>query len=177
VPDIAAVRVESVPDSPDNYLIVVSPRPELSIGPFNFKVHVLAVTPDGELHPCASIEASGEMQPSCGVLPRLILLGEHPVPDQAEADICVRLPPEEWKIDRIDTDNSDTTVAQTGIQADGSLNLRLTQKISGPGDQVSHVRIVVRKPDKKTEVLTVEVRYYGQVSVERNLPEPAARSH
>jgi hypothetical protein len=162
VPDIATVRVEPVPDSPELYVIVVSPRPDLPVGPFSFDVQVRVITLDGAAHSCASIEVSGEMQPSSSVFPRMILLGECSVSDQAEADIYVRLPASDWKIERIETDTLDAVVTRAGTEPDGSVSLRLNQRISRPGDQVSHITIFVRKPDKKTERLTAEVRYYGQ---------------
>jgi Protein of unknown function (DUF1573) len=161
VPPLATVRVESIPESPDSFVILVSPNPQLPVGPFTFEVQVKAVMPDGEVHRCASIEASGEMQPSTGVFPRLILLGEQAVTNHTEAEISVRLPSNGWSIDHLETDGSDTTVARAGTQPDGSEKLHLTQRISRLGDRISHIRILIRKPDKQTETLTVEVRYYG----------------
>lgn len=161
LPNMANVRVEAVHGSPDEYQIVVSPNPRLPVGPFSFDVEVRAVTLDGEVHRCASIEASGEMQPSLGVFPRLILLGEHSLSDQAEADISVRLPAANWKIDQVATDSPNTLVTQTRTGAEVLVKLHLTQRIVQTGDQVAHVRINVRKPDKQTDVLTVEIRYHG----------------
>jgi hypothetical protein len=162
VPDLAVARVESVADNPGQYCIIVSPRPDLPVGPFRFDVQVRAVTADAVVHPGASIEVSGEMQSPCRVFPRLILLGEHTILDCAEADMTVWLPANGWGIDRIETDSPDTSVSRAGVGPDGGMGLRVTQRIARAGDQVAAIRIVVHTPDGQTEVLPVEVRYHGQ---------------
>jgi hypothetical protein len=47
VPDCATVRVEDVAGSPGQYLIVISPRANLPVGPFKFDVQVREITADG----------------------------------------------------------------------------------------------------------------------------------
>jgi hypothetical protein len=74
----------------------------------------------------------------------------------------VRLPANDWKIDRIETDTTDTLVTQDKAKLEEGLRLHITQRIRQVGDGVSSIRIVVRKPDKQVEIVPVEVRYYGQ---------------
>lgn len=100
------------------------------------------------------------MQPSFRVIPRLVLLGEKPIPSDAEADVTLLLPAKDWAIDHIETDTTDTNVTQ--FEAEGGRRLHITQRIKQAGDQVSIIRIVVRKPDKQLEIVPVEVRYHGQ---------------
>ncbi|HJT77028.1 MAG TPA: DUF1573 domain-containing protein [Gemmataceae bacterium] len=161
LPDLAEVRVEE-DAAPGGYRIVVSPHPALPVGPFRFRVQVRAVTADGAAHECGALDVSGEMQPSSRIFPRLVLLGEHPVADRAEADVSVRLPASGWAIDRIETDGPDTTVSRLGVGPDGEQRLRVAQRIARAGDQVATVRVIIRKPDRQTEAVTVQVRYYGQ---------------
>jgi hypothetical protein len=142
------------------YFILVSPDPTLPIGRFAFSVRLQAVTPDGEFHPCSTIDVVGEMQPSSRVIPRLVLLGEQTIFTDAEADVTLRLPTKDWKIDHIETDSTDTSVSQ--FEAAEGRRLHITQRIGGIGDHVSIIRIVVRKPDKQLEIVPVEVRYHGQ---------------
>jgi hypothetical protein len=104
------------------------------------------------------------MQPPFRVLPRVILLGEQPIQGQAEAFITVSLPGDGWAIERIETDSTDTAVARTKAGYDGEVRLRVEQKIAKAGDQVSRIRIVVRKPEGDTETATVEVCYHGESS-------------
>jgi hypothetical protein len=91
-PEIADVRSEPLAHDPGKYIILVSPRPSLPAGPFQFQVQVDAVEAGGSTHRCASIEAYGEMQPPVQVFPRMLLLGEHRVGTRVEADVCLHLP-------------------------------------------------------------------------------------
>jgi hypothetical protein len=161
VPDIATVQVEPIAGAAAEYYIMITPKPDVPIGPFRFAVPVRAVTSDGAVHPCAAIDASGEMQPSTRVTPRLVLLGERPVRDRAEAEVRVRLPANGWAIDRVEADSAETTVCRVGTGSDGEALLRVVQRITRAGDRVSPIRIIVRKPDRQTEAVTVEVRYHG----------------
>ncbi|MHB1426511.1 MAG: hypothetical protein ACYC3I_25400 [Gemmataceae bacterium] len=117
---------------------------------------------EGEVHPCSTIEVVGEMQPSARVIPRRVLLGENTVPSEAEADVTLRLPAKDWKIDHLEADTTDTLVTQAKIELEEGVRLHIKQRISQVGDHVSTIRIVVRKPDKQVEIVPVEVRYYGQ---------------
>jgi hypothetical protein len=162
-PQLATVRVEAAADEPGQYFILVSPPPHLPVGPFKFRVDVRAVSIDGVAHDCAAIDIAGEMQPSCRVLPRLILLGERTVPDEANADVTLWLPRRDWSIDRIETDSPSTSMSKTGTTSDGGIRFRLTQRIERVGDEVTQVRIVIRGAQTQTEVLSVEVRYHGQL--------------
>lgn len=161
LPKSAEVRVESS-TTPGDYFIFVSPNPSLPMGRFHFEVQVQAVTLDDTAHPCSAIEVVGEMQPTSRVIPRMVLLGEHPVPSEAEADVTLRLPANDWKIDHIETDTTETLVTQTKADLEAGVRLHITQRIRQVGDHASTIRIVVRKPDKQVEIVPVEVRYYGQ---------------
>lgn len=162
VPRSAEVRVEPSAETPGDYLVFVAPNPSLSIGRFHCKVQLQAVTLDGVAHPCSTIEVGGEMQHSARVVPRMVLLGEHPIPSEAEADVTVRLPASDWKIDHIETDTTETLVKQSKSDSEAGVRLHITQRIRQPGDGVSIVRIAVRKPDKQVEIVPVEIRYYGR---------------
>lgn len=87
-------------------------------------------------------------------------MGEQTIPSDAEADVTLRLPTKDWKIDHIETDSTDTSVKQ--FEAEEGRRLHITQRIREVGDHVSIIRIVVRKPDKQLEIVPVEVRYHGQ---------------
>lgn len=113
-----------------------------------------------DVHPCSTIDVVGSMQPSSRVIPRLVLLGEQTIPSDAEADVTLRLPTKDWRIDHIETDSRDTSVSQ--FAAEEGRRLHITQRITEVGDRVSIIRIVVRKPDKQLEIVPVEVRYHGQ---------------
>jgi hypothetical protein len=82
---------------------------------------------------------------------------------EARADVTVWLAATGWSIHHIETDGLDTIVSRNGVTLDGGLRFRITQRMERAGDQVSHIRIVVRGVDAQTEVLPVEVRYHGQV--------------
>ena len=160
-PDAAFVRVEPIADTLRQYSVIVTPNPDLPVGSFRFDVPIQAVTADGTAHPCASIEVTGEMQPSVRVLPRMVLLGEHQVPSQSEADITVRLPHGGWTVHRIETDSLDTVVTKKEVEPDGGVRYRVTQQINRPGDNVSRVQFLVRPAAGPGEVVTAEVRYHG----------------
>lgn len=162
-PKFAEARVERSAN-PEDYFLFVSPNPTLPIGRFRFEVELQVVMLDGAVHPCPSIEVTGEMQPSSRVIPRMVLLGEHTVPSEAEADVTLRLPANDWKIDHIETDTTEILVKQSKSELEEGVRLHITQRIGQAGDQVSIIRIVVRKPDKQTEIVPLEVRYYGQSS-------------
>jgi hypothetical protein len=161
-PNYAATRIESNPASPEDYFIFVSPNPSLPLGAFRFEVRLRAVTLDDVSHDCATIEAFGVMQPASRVLPRVVLLGEHTIPSEAVADVNLKLPSSRWHIDHLETDSTETLVTQAEGETKESPRLHITQRIMQPGDGVSRIRIVVRKPNKELEIVTVEVRYYGQ---------------
>jgi hypothetical protein len=163
-PKKAEVRVERSAVHPEEYIIFVSPNPSLPLGSFNFDVQLQAVTPDDEVHRCSDIEVAGEMQPLSRVVPRMVLLGEHPVPSEAEADVTLRLPAKDWKIDHIETDTTETLVTRSKAAVDEGVRLPMRQRITQTGDRVSTIRIVVRKPDKQEEIVSVEVRYHGEAA-------------
>lgn len=154
--------MESDAANPGDYFLFVSPNPSLPIGRFRFEVQLQAMTLDDEVHPCSAIEAAGEMQPSSRVIPRMVLLGEHTIPTKAEADVTLRLPANDWKIDHNETDKTEMLVTQAKTELKEGVRLHITQRIRQIGDGVSTIRIVVRKPDKQVEIVPVEVRYYGQ---------------
>lgn len=162
LPKSAEVRVERSAANPGDYSILISPNPSLPIGRFRFEVQLQAVTPDEVSHPCSAIEVVGEMQPRSRVVPRMVLLGEHTVPAEVEADVTLRLPANDWKIDHIETDTRDTLVTQAKGEVEEGVRLHITQRIKQVGDHVSTIRIVVRKPDRQVEFVPVEVRYYGE---------------
>jgi hypothetical protein len=161
-PEFATARVEPVSGSPSEYQILVSPRTDLPIGPFQFEVRIRAVEPDGSVRACASIDVSGEMQPTTRIFPKVILLGDRQLGETAEAEINVRLAAKDWKIDRIETDSEDISVSNGQTDEKGEVRLGVIQKIRRLGDVVSHCRIVIRKPDGNTEVVTSEVHYFGR---------------
>lgn len=162
VPESAVVRVEASAATPGDYFIFVSPNPSLPLGRFRFEVQLQAVTLDDVSYPCPTIEVVGEMQPSTRVIPRMVLLGEHIVPSEAEADVTLQLPAKDWKIDHVETDTEDMLVTQSKSELEEEVRLHITQRIEQVGDRVSTLRIVMRKPDKQVEIVLVEVRYYGQ---------------
>jgi hypothetical protein len=102
------------------------------------------------------------MQPSSRVVPRMILFGEKPIGDKAEAFVTVRLPSEDWAIDHFETDDADTAVAREGTDTDGGIRFRVTQRIGQIGDHRSSVRVIIRKADRQMEAVMVDVQYYGQ---------------
>jgi hypothetical protein len=163
-PESAEVRIESSGTSAEDYFIFVSPNPTLPIGRFRFEVQLEAVMDDGATHPCVAIEVVGEMQPPSRVIPRLVLLGEHKVPSEAEADVTLRLPSKDWKIDHIETDKTETLVTQNKGELSEGVRLHITQQIKQLGDHVSTIRISVRKPEKRMEMVSVEVPITGKAA-------------
>jgi hypothetical protein len=161
-PSSADVRVEAIADVPGDFHIFVSPHASLAIGPFQFEVEVRAVTMDDAVHPCMTIEASGQMQPSLRVIPRMVFLGECEVASQAEADVTLRLPAKDWKIDHIEADTDETRVTRSKAELEEGVRLHITQRIGRIGDHVAALRIVVCKPDKQLEIVPVKVHYHGE---------------
>jgi uncharacterized protein DUF1573 len=162
VPNVAATRVEPVAGALGEYFIVVSPRPDLPVGPFRFEVQISAVDEDGSVHRSASLEVSGDMQTTTRLIPSVILLGERKLGEQAEAEVTLLLPQGGWKVDHIEGESTDTNVTRLGASVDGGEQYRVDQRIAQAGDNVIRVRFVIRKPDGQTEPVKLEVRYHGQ---------------
>lgn len=158
----AEVRVEKSATDPADYFIFVSPNASLPLGRFRLEVQLQAMTLDDVVHPCPTIEVLGDMQPSSRLIPRMVLLGEHTVPSEAEADVTLRLPGKDWKIAHIEADTTGVRIKRSKSELEEEVRLHITQRIKQAGDHVSTIRIVVRRPDKKLEIVPVEVRYYGQ---------------
>lgn len=161
--ELASVRVETHSD-PGRYTLVITPNPDLPIGPFRFRVEVTAVVPDGTAYQCGGIDVSGEIQSPIRVLPRIVLLGEHTVSAHAEADITVRLPADGWAIDHVGVDDQDTVVTRVGVDDKGGIRYRVCQHVRRTGDHVARVRFVARNGGEATETASVEVRYHGQTT-------------
>ena len=89
--ELAAVQVDEAPESLGEYRILISPRPDLPVGPFQFEVQVRAVTPDGAIHPCAAIEVSGEMQATTRVFPKVILLENRHLGEEVACQVNLTL--------------------------------------------------------------------------------------
>lgn len=149
------------PEGSNRYVIVITPDNSLPIGPFKGQVQVSAVTPDGVSHPCAGIDVSGDMQPSVRVLPRFVLLGERSIGTQAEADVTLRMPGTGWAVERVESDNPDTTVSRVGVDADEAVRYRITQQVRAVGDHKTIVRFHVRGSGR-SEVVAVDIRCHGQ---------------
>lgn len=125
----AAVRVEKNPAA-GQYAIHVSPNPSLSIGAFRFTIEVSVETNDGAVYPGPTIEVVGEMQPSTVVMPRVVFLGDHKMPAEAEADVTLKLPGKDWKIDHIETDSAELLVSQAKVSGSEGIRLHLKQRIT-----------------------------------------------
>ena len=160
-PELATVRVEHLPEPSGEYRILVSPRPDLPVGPFRFEVRILAVEPDGSVHPCASVEVYGEMQPTTRVFPKVILLGERKLGEAADSQISVRLPTKDWKIDRIEADSEDIAVSNGQVDENGESQLGVIQKITGRRPCVA-MPYRDSEANGGSEVVAFEVRYYGR---------------
>jgi hypothetical protein len=162
-PDVATVRVESVRGSETDYVLKVSPHPELPVGPFHGQIITTAVGKDGQVCRCATIPFSGEMQSATRLLPQIILLGERSLGSSAEATVTVLLPRTPgWDVDHIESDDPHTDLKRLRESHDGGIRFLVRQQIMAPGDHVTRVRFVLRRPDGVQDSAGLEVRYYGQ---------------
>lgn len=166
--ETATVGVRRVGGESGQYHVLVTPTPNLPLGPFRFDVTLTATLPDGSQFPCAPFHVEGEMRSPVRVVPDPVLLGEHAVGATAEAYVSVRFPAAGWSVDRVETELSDTTVTPAE-PIDGRPAYRIVQPVMAAGDRYCAVRFVVRKPDGKLETVPVTVRWYGE-SARQELP-------
>ena len=167
-------RVEAEPDSPvvsarveadgaGRYAVVVTPRPDLPPGPFRCEVAVRAVTTDGVSHPAAPFGVTGVVGAPVRVFPRLVLVGEVPVPGTAAGEVTVTLPGGGgWAVARIEAGALGVDVAKVGPGPDGGMVYRITQAVTAAGGALAEVRFVVKGPDGREEAIPVEVRWFGR---------------
>jgi hypothetical protein len=161
--DSPAVAVRVEPDGPGRYAVVVTPRPDLPVGPFRCGVAVRPVTADGVTRPAVPFEVSGAVGSPVRVSPRAVLVGEVPVPGPVVAEVVVSLPGGDgWAVARIEADAAGVDVAAAGPGPDGGTLYRITRPLDRPGSGQTEVRFVVRGPNHQTETVPVEVRWFGR---------------
>lgn len=161
-PNLASVQVKPLPGSPGKYEITIGPDPKLPLGPFEFDVPIIAVTPDGVRYRCATIRVRGDMQPATRIVPGIVFLGEQLIGSEATAEVSVRLPKGSgWAVDRIVTESRPLKLTPNGSFADGTLRYRLSQKIAERGDRESKATFIIRKGDDGWETVDLQVRYHG----------------
>lgn len=166
-PRLATVEVVPVAGKPGEYEIAITPDPKLAVGPFRFDVPITAVMPGGKRQRCTAIEVSGEMQHSTRIVPSIVLLGEHPVGDEATAEVTVRLPARPgWSVDRVEG-SPGMRVSVGGTPEEGALSYLLVQKITEPGEHVEIAKFQIANPAGAWETVEVTVRYYGVAAKSR----------
>ena len=164
VPDSPAVAARVEEDGPGRFRVVVSPRPDLPVGPFRSTVAVRAVTPDGAAHPAAPVEVSGAVGSPVRVFPRITHLGEVSVPGEAAAEVTVRLPGEGWEVGRVDAGTEGVEARPVGPGPDGGTVYRITQPVAVAGDGRAEVWFVVRTPAGAWHTVPAEVRWFGRAA-------------
>jgi hypothetical protein len=107
------------------------------------------------------------MQPEVRLLPSQVLLEAKPVGEMAEAIVTMQAPPEaKVAIDHIEIDGPDVrfeSVTVEGIPAGRAFRVR--QKVTKEGEQVSIVRFIIRKPDKKLQTFPVQICCRGEATM------------
>ena len=92
----------------------------------------------------------------------MVLLGEHPVPSTAEAEVTVRLPDPRFAVASVETDSPDTMVSLAGKEADGLLRYRIRQRVTQQGDFTGRITFTVRRPDGRSDQVATRVNFYGE---------------
>ena len=155
-----SVRVE--PAGPDRWAVTVTPSPQLPAGPFEFRVPIRAVTPDGESHPSTTVVVAGEMHPPVRAFPRTAqVVGDVTVPGPAVAEVSVTVP-DGWAVARVESDAAGTDAKHVGPAPDGGRLYRITQPTPNPGGFRVGVRFVVQGPAGRTATAPVEVVGYAR---------------
>lgn len=163
-PAIATTQVIPRPGSSDEYELQVAPLPSLPSGPFQFKLRVDVIAPDGTRMPGVTIPAAGTMGQEVQPLPSQVLLGSHPLGRTAEADLVLQASAGmDWEVAQIEVDSPDVQVRPIG-RKDSSLGrtYRVIQRIAREGDQTSAVRFVLKRPDREPLRVRVNVCYRGE---------------
>lgn len=164
-PEAAAVTVIPQQDEPTEFEIILAANPDLPPGKFQAEVQIFTVSPNGEKALGVTLPISGIMQPEVRLLPSRLLLEAKPVGQMTEAIVTLQAAPDaKVVVDHIEIDSPDLRVepvAVEGIPAGRAFRVR--QKATKEGEQISEVRFVIRKPDKKLITLPVQVCYRGEL--------------
>jgi hypothetical protein len=154
-------RVIKADQATGGYTLTVTPDPQWPVGPFRFEVRVFAIEPSGARHPGGVVTVHGSMKSPVRLVPAVVLLGEQSIGQKAEAEVSIDLPAQPgWKVESVRTDSTDTTV----VACEGGTRprYRIGQNITAAGDQIRTLTFHFRGPKGQMEVVSTEVRFYGQ---------------
>lgn len=165
-PEVAAVTIFPQKDEKTIFEIILAANPDLPPGKFQADVRIFTVSPNGEKALAVTLPVSGIMQPEVRLLPARLLLEAKPVGDMAEAVVTMQAASDaKVAVDHIEIDSPDVRVEPVTVEGiPAGRAFRVQQKVTKTGEQVSEVRIVIRKPDKKLLTLPVQVCCRGEVN-------------
>lgn len=165
-PEVATVTVIPQKDDKSKCEIVLAANPDLPPGKFQGDVQFFTVSPSGEKALGVTLLISGIMQPEVRLLPSRLLLGAKPVGEVTEAIVTLQASPDvKVAVDHIEIDSPDVHVEPVTVEGIAAgRTFRVRQKVTKAGEQVSEVRFVIRKPEKKLMTLPVQVCYRGEAN-------------
>jgi len=165
-PEAATVTINQQEDDKTKFEIVLAANPDLPPGKFQADVQIFTVTPNGEKALGVTLPISGIMQPEDRLLPAQLLLEAKPVGEATEAVVTLQAAADaKVTVDHIEIDSPDLhaePVKVEGIPAGRAFRVR--RKVRKEGEQISEVRFVIRKADKKLITLPVQVCCRGEVN-------------
>lgn len=172
-PEVAAVTVIPQKDDKTKFEINLTVNPDLLPGKFQADVQIFTLSPNGDKALGVTLPISGIMQPEVRLLPAQLLLEAKPVGEVAEAVITLQASMDaRITVDHIEIDSPDLHVEPMTVEGiPAGRAFRVRQKLTKEGEQVSEVRFVIRKPDKKLIMLPVQVCCRGEVKSVANNTE------
>ncbi len=165
-PEAATVTINQQEDDKTKYEIVLATNPDLLPGKFQADVRIFTVSPNGDKALGVTLPISGRMQPEVRLLPAQLLLEAKPIGEVTEAIVTLQAAPDtKVTVDHIEIDSPDLRVEPTAVEGiPAGRAFRVRQKVTKQGEQVSEVRFVIRKRDKKLITLPVQVCCHGEAN-------------
>jgi hypothetical protein len=169
-PKVATATIHRRSDDETTFDIVLAANPNLPPGEFKGEAQIKVVTPTGERWPGFTMLIGGKMQPEVRLLPSRLLLEAKPIGEMAEAVVTLQASPDaKVAVDHIEIDSPDLRVEPVTVEGiPAGRAFRVRQTVRKDGEQVSEVRFVIRKPDKKLITLPVQVCCRGEAITAAN---------
>jgi hypothetical protein len=159
-----SIQLTPVDCHPQQVDVLITPKPDLPLGPFEAQLHLELARQDGKHLPAAVVTITGSVQPEVRLLPARLVLGARPIGSEADETVVIQAPPgRAVNVARIDIDSPDLQVKPTSVAGipEGRA-FRVIQTFTRAGDQRSTAKFHVREADRPVRVVEMEVAYHGE---------------
>jgi hypothetical protein len=164
VPEIVSIQIARKQDDSSRHQLFITPNQSLPQGDFKADVTLDVELTDGNRVFGATFPVEGVVQPEVRALPARMLLGPKKVGETATGVVVLQVPPNSTvSVEQIETDSDNLHAALTSVEGIAAGRAyRVEFKLTREGEQSAALHFMLRKSDRSSERLRVEVNAFGE---------------